>query len=83
MFQTGHGPEKVSRLVACTEFFRLRGDLGSDRLVGQFSGQVAAQNGAPVVWLQPKILFCLPLPFSDEVTSDQYHTSKHTMQDQT
>lgn len=36
-----------------------RGDLDSARLVGRFTGLVAAQNGAPVVWLQSRICFCL------------------------
>jgi hypothetical protein len=70
-FKMGHGPERPRCLVDCTEFFWPRGDLGSARLVGQVSGLVAAQNGAPVIWLQPKIRFFLPFPFSGDVTSDQ------------
>jgi hypothetical protein len=57
--------------------FRPRGDLGSAHLVGRISGLVAAQTGAPVVWLQPRISFCLPLTFGGEVTSDQQHKQEH------
>jgi hypothetical protein len=35
------------------------------------------QNGSSVVWLQPIICFCLPLPFSGVVTSDQQHKQEH------
>jgi hypothetical protein len=69
--QTGHGPETAIVWSHAQSFFWPHGDLGSSYLVGWFYGQVAAQNGNGVVWLQPKISFWLPLPFSGEVTSDQ------------
>jgi hypothetical protein len=40
-------------------------------------GLVAAQNGATVVWLEPKIRFWLPLSFSSELTSDQQQKQEH------
>jgi hypothetical protein len=58
-------------------FFWPREDLGSARLVGRFLGLVATQNGATIIWLQPKIRLWLPFPFGDEVTSDQQYKQEH------
>jgi hypothetical protein len=51
--------------------------LGSGRLVGRFSGLVAAKNVAAVVWLQPRNCFCLPFTFGGDVTSDEQHKKEH------